>query len=116
MGYASGRVVFSRDDLAEVAPADGRFEVFAVQNACSFGFIVGSCSSARVVARTDYLDMALEEGEYFQMDGESFLLDAGCQVEVERNRQVKMLRPPTCRPGIWSGRMTPGFWGPSASR
>ena len=40
--------------------------------------------------------------------------EAECDVEVRWHRQVRMLRPPTCPPGVWQGRQAPGFWHPKA--
>merc|ERR1712190_7780 len=94
--YGAGRVVFSPEDLAQVSPADRKFEIFGLRNACKFGFVMGRCSTVRLDGRADNLEMSFSDGEVFQMDGEAFHLDMGCQVSVKHNRQVMMLRPPTC--------------------
>ncbi|CAE7722591.1 mycC [Symbiodinium sp. CCMP2592] len=67
-----------------------------------------------VLARPAALKMVLERAEAMQMDGESWMLPVGCEVEVKWHRQVRMLRPPSCPPGVWRGRQVAGFWHPRA--
>lgn len=109
--YGAGRVLFRHDELPHVSPADGRLEMICLRNALHFGCVMGAgrCQPA-VLARPSEVSFRLVGGEYFQLDGESWYVPDGCEVEVRRNRQVSMLRPPTCPIGIWSGRQTPGFW------
>lgn len=108
--YASGRVPLQPSDLERASPADGQLEMFAVTDAAQLACVMGGCRSPDIIARPRYARFNLEAGETFQMDGESWGLDLGCEVEVKFNRQVQMLRPPTCPQGIWQGRQVPGFW------
>lgn len=117
--YASGRVPFTREELAAVSPSDGHLEFFTFRNAASFAWIIAG-GHGNVLGRPEQMQLTLERGEFMQMDGESWYVDGGCQLSVQHHRQVRMLRPPTCPRGIWSGVQAPGFWhhgtAPSARR
>jgi len=112
--YGAGRMLYSDADLRYVKPSDEKIELVAFEHTCLFGLVMGQCATTPLRAQLKGLSMALDEGEYFQMDGESWYMPEGCEVEVEHNRRVNMLRPPTCRPGIWNLRQVAGFWGPAA--
>merc|ERR1712039_154586 len=58
--YGSGRVPFSNEDLANVSPADGLFEVFAVRDACRLGLLMGSRRFAQLIAKSNRLEYATE--------------------------------------------------------
>lgn len=111
--YGSGRVVLTHDDLLDTSPSDQLLELVSVRNACSFGCVMAG-GTAQVLARPAGLKMVLERAEAMQMDGESWMLPVGCEVEVKWHRQVRMLRPPSCPPGVWRGRQVAGFWHPRA--
>lgn len=108
--YGAGRVVFSPEDLATVGPADGHLELITLGNACEFGCVMSERHPAEILARPAHMRFNLERGELMQMDGESWRMESGCEIEVQRNRRVRMLRPPTCPPGVWVGRQVPSFW------
>lgn len=108
--YGAGRVVFSDEDFEKVRPADGRLELFSLRGPVAFGRMMVLGGAARLIEQAQRVKLTFDSPEYFQMDGESWYAPAACTVEVERNRQVQMLRPPTCPPGIWTGRQSPGFW------
>jgi len=109
--YGAGRVPLSDYELPRVSPADGRLEMFVVRNALQFGCMMGPQTCIpEVTASPSYVEFDLMRGEYFQIDGESWYMPDACRVEVQRNRQVWMLRPPTCPIGVWRGRQVPGFW------
>jgi len=107
--YASGRVPLSRKDLDSMKPSDGHLELFCLQGVLDLGTMVAGCS-AEVVGQPAHFQMTLDEGEYYQMDGEAWRMDVGCTVDIQLNRKVRMLRPPTCPQGIWSVSQVPGFW------
>eukprot|EP00931_Biecheleriopsis_adriatica_P104079 TRINITY_DN78820_c0_g1_i1.p1 TRINITY_DN78820_c0_g1~~TRINITY_DN78820_c0_g1_i1.p1 ORF type:complete len:499 (-),score=93.78 TRINITY_DN78820_c0_g1_i1:56-1552(-) len=110
--YASGRVILSNGDLENSAPADGRLELVGIRDACRLACVMGGLGNTEVLGQPAALHVVLERAEAMQMDGESWILPAPCEVEVNWHRQVRMLRPPTCPPGIWSGRQAAGFWHP----
>ncbi|CAJ1390984.1 unnamed protein product [Effrenium voratum] len=109
--YGSGRVVLSREELSQTSPSDHLLELVTLSNACRFGCVMAG-GTAEVLKRPAALKLTLERPEAVQMDGESWVLPAGCQLEVRWHRTVRMLRPPTCPMGSWSGRQVPGFWHP----
>lgn len=110
--YGSGRVPLADEELHRSSPSDGKLELVCLRNACRLGCVMAG-SSTEVKARPSAIRFALDRGETMQMDGESWVLRAGCKVEVRWHRSVPMLRPPTCPPGIWSSRQVPGFWQPA---
>lgn len=112
--YGAGRMLYSGDALSHVNPSDGKLELLAMEHTCRFGLVMGQCATQPVLEHPKQLSFTLEESEFLQMDGESWYLPNGCDIEVQHNRQVQMLRPPTCRPGIWRGRQVAAFWGPAA--
>eukprot|EP00927_Polykrikos_kofoidii_P027877 TRINITY_DN24416_c0_g1_i1.p1 TRINITY_DN24416_c0_g1~~TRINITY_DN24416_c0_g1_i1.p1 ORF type:complete len:480 (-),score=62.24 TRINITY_DN24416_c0_g1_i1:301-1740(-) len=109
--YSSGCVVFSDRDLSRVCPKDGRLELFSFGNPCNLACMYAVKTEANILAQAEIVEFKCVHPEYFQLDGEAFHVEMPCKVEVRCNRKVRMLRPPTCEPGMWAGRQTAGFWG-----
>lgn len=111
--YASGRVLLSTEELGKSSPNDHLLELVTFPNSCAFGWVMAG-GRAKVLQRAAAVRFSLERAETIQIDGEAWMLPAPCEVEVQWHRQARMLRPPTCPPGIWQGRQAPGFWHPKA--
>lgn len=107
--YGGGTVLFNNAKLGGVAPHDGLLEAFAWSGPCDAlrGWLTGVTPT-----KVHRLEMSFEEGQFFQMDGEPFIVDSPCDVTVEWNRKVTMLRPPSTgrERGRWFGRQVPEFW------
>jgi len=113
--YGAGQNIFSSRDYENVKPNDGQLEVFTAS---------GLCDGLSIVLRGAKIDkayrvqMSFEEGQFFQMDGEPFVVDAPCEVTVEFHRKVSMLRPPATgsAAGYWLPGKPPSFWDGASSR
>merc|ERR1719291_321274 len=114
--YGAGRVLFSSEDLERVRPNDGLLEVFTVADPLALGLLnnpFGARSTPFQQARR--VEMTLGGGQFFQLDGEPFFVDAECRVTVEHHRKVRLLCPPERRGqnavgGVWRGRQRRAFW------
>ncbi|CAK0826054.1 unnamed protein product [Prorocentrum cordatum] len=115
--YGAGRVLFSSEDLERVRPNDGLLEVFTVADPLALGLL----SNPLVARSTPFqqarrVEMTLGGGQFFQLDGEPFFVDAECRVTVEHHRKVRLLCPPEGRAGqhaaggVWRGRQKRAFW------
>lgn len=105
-----GFTLFSEDDLKDISPGDTQLEMYEACNSCDYlGWLFKGVAP---VTKAFRVEMNFEEGQFFQMDGEPFVVDAPCSVTVEWNRKVTMLRPPTTGDvaGLWRGRQKPDFW------
>lgn len=111
--YAAGRVMLSSQELLKSSPSDHLLELITFSNSCAFGWAVAG-GRAKVLQRAAAVKFSLERAETIQIDGEAWTLPAACDIEVRWHRQARMLRPPTCPPGVWQGRQAPGFWHPKA--
>lgn len=111
--YGSGRVVLSNQELSQSSPSDHLLEMIAFSNSCAFGWVMAG-GRAKVLQRVAAVKFTLERAETIQIDGEAWQLPAPCEIQVQWHRSVRMLRPPTCPPGVWQGRQSPGFWHPKA--
>lgn len=109
--YGAGRVILPDEHLHDSAPSDKLLEMVVFNNAVQFGRVMNG-RTAEWIGSFHGLKFSLERGEYMQIDGESWFCEAPVDVEVSWHRQVRMLRPPTCPPGVWVGRQSPGFWNP----
>merc|ERR1711920_1202986 len=70
--------------------------------------------SIPIAHQPGHVEMQLRKGEYFQMDGEPWVLNTGCTAIVEPNMRVRMLCPVesgTHGVGFWSGKQKRSFWG-----
>jgi len=113
--YAAGLNVLRESSLlAPPSARDGILEVLAVRNLLSTVCMFGGCSKPAYLASATRVALRLKRGEWMQLDGEPWYLDAGCDVLVERHRSVTMLCAPPDAPW-WSGHVNPGYWGAPAS-
>eukprot|EP00930_Biecheleria_cincta_P023273 TRINITY_DN16845_c0_g1_i2.p1 TRINITY_DN16845_c0_g1~~TRINITY_DN16845_c0_g1_i2.p1 ORF type:complete len:482 (-),score=64.05 TRINITY_DN16845_c0_g1_i2:128-1501(-) len=115
--YGAGMDLYG--EAASVSPNDGQLEAFTLEGPCSVAAVAmakkvarASCGSVPVLHRAKTVKLMLKEGQYFQMDGEPWRLNAGCSAVVELNRQVTMLCPPVSGHGAgdWSGKQQRCFW------
>lgn len=114
--YGAGQVLFSSEDLERVRPNDGLLEVFTVADPLALGLLnnpFGARTTPFQQARR--VEMTFSSGQFFQLDGEPFFVDAECRVTVEHHRKVRLLCPPERRGqnaagGVWRGRHRRAFW------
>merc|ERR1711920_1041199 len=68
--------------------------------------------SIPIAHQPGHVEMQLRKGEYFQMDGEPWVLNSGCTAIVEPNIRVRMLCPVQDGPGagVWGGKQKRDFW------
>lgn len=113
--YAAGLNVLREGSLlAPPSARDGILEVLAVRNLLSTVCMFSGCSKPAYLASATRVALRLKRGEWMQLDGEPWCLDAGCDVLVERHRSVTMLCAPPDAPW-WSGHVNPGYWGAPTS-
>jgi len=119
--YGAGMVLYDAQVLREiVSPNDWKLEVFALEGPFSvIGMTLAKklmgipCGSIPIVKQTGRVEMVLRRGEYFQMDGEPWVLNVGCNAIIEPNRKVRMLCPLDQEgPGLgcWLGKQKRSFW------
>eukprot|EP00930_Biecheleria_cincta_P082939 TRINITY_DN72575_c0_g1_i1.p1 TRINITY_DN72575_c0_g1~~TRINITY_DN72575_c0_g1_i1.p1 ORF type:complete len:829 (-),score=62.65 TRINITY_DN72575_c0_g1_i1:331-2451(-) len=101
-----------------VSPRDWRLEMFTLKGP---GAVVGmaaakkvldvSCCSIPVSKQPNHVRMKLQKGQFFQMDGEPWILTAGCTATIQPSTRVRMLCPQQIGPGagIWD-RQKRTFW------
>eukprot|EP00490_Sorites_sp_Unknown_P004213 CAMPEP_0114649778 /NCGR_PEP_ID=MMETSP0191-20121206/7267_1 /TAXON_ID=126664 /ORGANISM="Sorites sp." /LENGTH=110 /DNA_ID=CAMNT_0001863499 /DNA_START=417 /DNA_END=749 /DNA_ORIENTATION=- len=65
-----------------------------------------------ILCQPKRVEMQLKRGQYFQMDGEPWVLNAPCTATIERHAKVRMLCPLTdgAGAGEWSGNQKRSFW------
>ncbi|CAK9064163.1 Diacylglycerol kinase (DAG kinase), partial [Durusdinium trenchii] len=93
--YGAGMLLYSPE---EISPNDGKIEVFTLADPAG---VVGMtlskkvlkvpCGNIKILEQPEKVEMELKTGQYFQMDGEPWLLNIPCTATVERFKQVKML-------------------------
>lgn len=117
--YGAGMELYNSKEMESVSPSDGQLEAFTLEGPLSVAAVAvtkkiakTSCGSVPLVRRVRRAEMTLEEGQYFQMDGEPWRLNAGCRAVVEFHTKVKMLCPPVDGQGAgdWSGKQQRSFW------
>merc|ERR1711920_599175 len=71
-----------------------------------------ACGSVPITHQASKIEMKLQRGEYFQMDGEPWVLNVGCTAVVEPNVRVCMLCPVESGHGggVWDGKQKRTFW------
>jgi len=114
--YGAGMLLYSPE---EISPNDGKLEVFTLEGP---GGVIGMtlnkkvlkapCGNIPLLAQPEEVEMNLQTGQYFQMDGEPWRLNIPCKATVKLNRRVKML---CCQEdgqgaGDWSGSQKRSFW------
>merc|ERR1719161_1162956 len=89
--YGGGQNVFQD---SRVKPNDGAFEILALRNPCVGIMIFMRLARMHLLGWADVLEMTMNEGEYMQMDGEPWYMPFACDVNVNLNRKVRVLRAP----------------------
>lgn len=118
--YGAGMALYDAKVLNDrVSPKDWKLEVFTRGGPFSvIGMTTAKkllklrCGSIPIVHQPGRVEMKLQRGEYFQMDGEPWLLNVGCTAIVEPNMRVLMLCPVEHGPGagVWDGVQRRSFW------
>eukprot|EP00747_Dinoflagellata_sp_TGD_P080435 gnl/TRDRNA2_/TRDRNA2_160892_c0_seq1.p1 gnl/TRDRNA2_/TRDRNA2_160892_c0~~gnl/TRDRNA2_/TRDRNA2_160892_c0_seq1.p1 ORF type:complete len:599 (-),score=87.57 gnl/TRDRNA2_/TRDRNA2_160892_c0_seq1:107-1642(-) len=114
--FGGGMNVQPKPDRVAVPPSpdDGTVEVMAMRNfAVMAGLFLGVVQPKYLVS-SELAAFVLASGEFMQIDGEPWYLDAGCDVLIHKHRQVKMLCAPASAP-FWRGHVSPNFWHPDAA-
>lgn len=115
--YGAGMMLYGSNE--HVSPNDGKLEVFTregpygvVSMTLNKKLLQTSCCDIPVLHQPKKVEMKLKRGQYFQMDGEPWVLNAPCTATVERHTRVSMLCPNTdgAGPGEWSGCQKRHFW------
>lgn len=117
--YGAGMLLYDNEAMAKVKPNDGKLEVFTREGPWSvLGMTVAKkvlkspCGSVRMTEQASSVKMTLKKGEFFQMDGEPWILNNGCEAEVALNCKVRMLCPLAqgSGAGIWARCQERSFW------
>eukprot|EP00930_Biecheleria_cincta_P087905 TRINITY_DN77145_c0_g1_i1.p1 TRINITY_DN77145_c0_g1~~TRINITY_DN77145_c0_g1_i1.p1 ORF type:complete len:711 (+),score=87.05 TRINITY_DN77145_c0_g1_i1:156-2135(+) len=128
--YGAGMLLYDRETMTTVKPNDKKLEVFTRQGPWS---VVGMtlakkvlrspCGSVHLAAQVESAKVTLKKGEFFQMDGEPWILSNGCEAEISHNGLVTMLCPLAEGPGqnrsgagIFARSEDRSFWTRPASR
>lgn len=114
--YGAGMLLYPLD---QVLPNDGKLEVFTLESPAG---VVGMTLSKKILKapfgnipilkQSEKVVLELKTGQYYQMDGEPWLLNMPCTATVEWHKRVKML---CCTregdgAGVWSGCQDRSFW------
>jgi len=118
--YGAGMLLFDAEAMnTDVSPKDWKLEAFSREGPCS---VIGmtaakkvlgvACGSVHIAHQPGKVEMEVGRGEYFQMDGEPWVLNTGCTAIVEPNMRVRMLCPVEsgAGAGIWDGKQKRSFW------
>eukprot|EP00930_Biecheleria_cincta_P044088 TRINITY_DN30249_c0_g1_i1.p1 TRINITY_DN30249_c0_g1~~TRINITY_DN30249_c0_g1_i1.p1 ORF type:complete len:648 (-),score=68.10 TRINITY_DN30249_c0_g1_i1:59-2002(-) len=123
--YGAGMSLYSTEAFEHVSPHDGKLEVHTLQTPRSvFGMVAAKkvlglgCSSCSIpiLTQIEKVEIKLRGGQYFQMDGEPWILNSGCTAIIGRSQScphVRVLCPPdTNKPGtgIWTSKQKRSFW------
>mmetsp|Transcript_659 Transcript_659/g.1532 ORF Transcript_659/g.1532 Transcript_659/m.1532 type:complete len:311 (+) Transcript_659:356-1288(+) len=123
--YGAGMTLFADGPALEsVRPNDGRLEVWTLRGPPQMvrmavsnkvlprGCAISGCGRVSIMAQPSRVEMELQTGQFFQMDGEGWVLNEGCKVIVEHHKKVRMLCPPGhgMGAGSWEGRQNHDFW------
>merc|ERR1719382_75017 len=84
--YGAGRVLFSNEDLQKVRPNDGLLEFFTVPDPLSLGLL--NIARSTKFTQASRVELMLSSGQFFQLDGEPFFIDAECHVIVEHHKKL----------------------------
>lgn len=118
--YGAGMMLYDAQAIRDnVSPMDWKLETFTREGPMSvIGLTTAKkimklpCGSVPVLRQPGHIELSLKRGQYFQMDGEPWLLNTKCTATVEPNVRVRMLCPLEGGPGggVWSDKQKRSFW------
>lgn len=93
--YGAGMLLYGAED--KVRPNDGKLEVFTREG--PFGVVTmtlnkkllqtsWSCGDIPILCQPKKVEMQLKRGQYFQMDGEPWVLNAPCTATIEKDLPI----------------------------
>merc|ERR1719359_550405 len=107
------------ESLGSVHPDDGLLELFTLQGPLSIMQMTVAKKllhlqrgNVQVLEHPHRVEIEMQTGQFFQMDGEPWMLKEGCTVIIEHHTKVRMLCPPRegDGAGVWHGRQRRDFW------
>jgi len=112
---ATGREGSPSPARPQPSPNDGMLEIMGLRGAISTVAVFARVRKPEFVTSARRVAFRHSVGQFMQLDGEPWQLEAGCDVLIEHHRKLTMLQAPVNAP-FWRDRTLREFWSGPTSR